>query len=152
MLSTNLNYTRRAALKTVGIAGIAATISPLITTAQAEKSKAAITDSDIFNFALNLESLETEYYLRGTTGKGMDDADVGDNPGVVTGGSLVPWQNGDLRQFMEEVAGNELAHVRYYRRVLGKKAVSRPEIDLGGFAAAPKLRVWVITLILSPMR
>jgi hypothetical protein len=138
MLSTNLNYTRRAALKTVGIASIAATISPLMTTAQTERSKAAITDADIFNFALNLESRETEYYLRGTTGKGMDDADAGDNPGVVTGGSLVPWQNADLRQFMEEVAGNELAHVRYYRRVLGKKAVSRPEIDLGSFAAAAK--------------
>ena len=36
-----------------------------------------VTDADIFNFALNLESLETEYYLRGTTGKGMDAADAG---------------------------------------------------------------------------
>ena len=138
MLLTNLNYTRRAALKTMGIAGIAATISPSIRAAQSEKSKAAVTDADIFNFALNLESLETEYYLRGTTGNGMDDADAGENPGPVTGGSLVPWQNPDLRQFMEEVAANELAHVRYYRRVLGRKAVSRPEIDLSGFAAAAK--------------
>jgi hypothetical protein len=138
MLSTKLNYSRRAVLKTMGIAGIAATISPSITGAQPEKSKAAITDADIFNFALNLESLETEYYLRGTTGKGMDDADAGDNPGAVTGGNLVPWQNDDLRQFMDEVAANELAHVRYYRRVLGKKAVSRPAIDLTGFAAAAK--------------
>jgi hypothetical protein len=99
----------------------------------------APTDVDIFNFALNLESLEAEYYLRGTTGRGMDDADAGREPGPVTGGHLVPWQNADLRQFMEEVAQNELAHVRYYRRVLGDAAVSRPKIDLaGGFAAAAR--------------
>ena len=49
----------------------------------------------------------------------MDDADAGPNPGSVNAGQMVPWQNGDLRQFMEEVAQNELAHVRFYRRVLG---------------------------------
>ena len=136
--TTTVSYTRRSALKTLGILSMAAALPPTTASAQAEKSAAKITDADIFNFALNLESLETEYYLRGTTGSGMDDADGGSNPGTVTGGSLVPWQNPDLRQFMEEVAANELAHVRYYRRVLGKDAVSRPAIDLGAFAAAAK--------------
>lgn len=38
---------------------------------------------------------------------------------------------------MEEVAQNELAHVRFYRRVLGGQAVSRPTIDImGGFRGA----------------
>jgi hypothetical protein len=106
--------------------------------AQEKKAAAKITDEDIFNFGLNLESLETEYYLRGTTEKGMDDADAGSNPGAVTGRNTVPWQDDDLRQFMEEVAANELAHVRFYRKTLGKKAVSRPAIDLTGFAAASK--------------
>jgi hypothetical protein len=96
------------------------------------------TDFDIFNFALNLESLEAEYYLRGTTGKGMDSADAGTSPGSVTGGRMVPWKNDDLKEFMEEVAANELAHVRFYRRTLGSQAVPRPAIDLNGFAAAAK--------------
>lgn len=130
--------TRRSALKTLGIVGALTALRPSAISAESEKAAAKITDADIFNFALNLESLETEYYLRGTSGRGMDDADAGENPGTVSGGNLVPWQNPDLRQFMEEVADNELAHVRYYRRVLGNKAVSRPEIDLGGFAAAAK--------------
>jgi hypothetical protein len=95
-------------------------------------------DADIFNFALNLESLETEYYLRGTTGRGMDAADAGPNPGAVSGGHIVPWQNDDLRQMLQEVAENELAHVRFYRRTLGAQAVARPAIDLGGFAAAAR--------------
>jgi hypothetical protein len=77
--------------------------------------------------------------MRGTMGHGLEAADRGSNPGSVTGGRTVPWQNQDLREFMEEVAQNELAHVRFYRRVLGSQAVSAPRIDLTeGFRAAAK--------------
>src|SRR5687768_8665801 len=130
----NLRMTRRSALKTFGAVGVAATLRPSLASAQAAK----ITDADIFNFALNLESLEAEYYLRGTTGKGMDAADAGSNPGAVNGGKMVPWKNDDLKEFMEEVAQNELAHVRFYRKTLGGQAVPRPAIDLTAFAAAAK--------------
>lgn len=136
--------TRRTALKALGGIGVAAALPGCAQAASVMETAAggsnlAITDSDIFNFALNLESLETEYYLRGTTGRPMEDADAGTNPGSVTGGRLVPWQNQDLREFMEEVALNELAHVRFYRRVLGAAAVPRPTIDIaGGFRAAAK--------------
>jgi hypothetical protein len=98
---------------------------------------AQVDDDAIFNFALNLEYLETEYYLRGTTGEGLSEDDIGADPGEVTGGSLVPFATDAIRQFAEELAANELAHVRYYRESLGDKAVDRPAIDLaGGFAAA----------------
>ena len=128
---------RRTALKVFGAAGAAA-VFPNLGNAVGMLAQAP-SDADIFNFALNLESLETEYYLRGAFGKGMDAADAGRNPGPVRGGKLVPWQNADLRYFMEEVAMNELRHVRFYRKTLGSRAVSRPEMDLtGGFAAAAK--------------
>jgi hypothetical protein len=137
--SFTVPLSRRSALKTMGALGVAASVPGCATVAATAATALGITDPDIFNFALNLESLETEYYLRGTTGRGMDAADAGPNPGGVNGGHIVPWQNGDLRQFMEEVAANELAHVRFYRRVLGNAAVSRPVIDIaGGFAAAAK--------------
>jgi hypothetical protein len=126
---------RRSALKTFGSVAALSFMSPLVSFAK--ETDQAVTDEDIFNFALNLESLETEYYLRGTKGFGMADADAGASPGTVTGGKMVPWKNEDLKQFMEEVAENELAHVRFYRKTLGGKAVSRPAIDLaGGFKAA----------------
>ena len=125
---------RRSALKTMGAIGAAAVLPGLAPSAAA---RIAFTDEDIFNFALNLESLEAEYYLRGTTGQGMTEADAGPNPGSVRGGRMVPWVNNDLRQFMEEIARNELLHVRFYRRVLGNTAVGRPTIDIaGGFRAA----------------
>jgi ferritin-like protein len=127
---------RRSALKTLGALGAVAAIPGLARSADAQM---AFTDEDIFNFALNLESLEAEYYLRGTSGQGMTSADIGPSPGSVSGGRMVPWANADLRQFMEEIARNELLHVRFYRRVLGSKAVSRPTIDIaGGFRAAAK--------------
>jgi hypothetical protein len=98
-----------------------------------------IKDEDIFQFALNLEYMETEYYLRATTGKGIDAADVGPDPGKVEGGRKVPFENKAIRQFAEELAENELAHVRFYRKTLGEAAVSRPTIDFdAGFAAAAK--------------
>ncbi len=40
-----------------------------------------VKDEDIFRFALNLEYMEAEYYLRGTTGKGIDDSDAGPKAG-----------------------------------------------------------------------
>ena len=130
---------RRSVLGILGALGAAAVV-PRLSLAAPQVDNAAlqgITDADIFNFALNLESLEAEYYLRGTTGSGMEDRDAGSNPGAVNGGKMVPWQNDDLHQFMHEIAQNELAHVRYYRKVLGADAVARPEIDIaGGFAAA----------------
>jgi hypothetical protein len=138
----SLPITRRSALMSFGAVGLAATVRPSVAAAQQPTPTtgpgAGPTDIDIFNFALNLESLETEYYLRGTTGKGMDAADAGTSPGPVTGGRMVPWKTDDLRAFMEEVAANELAHVRFYRRTLASQAVARPAIDLTAFAAAAK--------------
>jgi hypothetical protein len=93
---------RRSALKTLSTIG-AAVVLPSLAPPAAAAAQMAFTDEDIFNFALNLESLEAEYYLRGTTGQGMTAADGGPNPGNVSGGRRVPWANADLRQFMEEI-------------------------------------------------
>src|SRR4051812_23297688 len=146
MLSQSpITLTRRRALKVLGGLGAAAALpacssfASTVQTAAGQVGLVDVTDNDIFNFALNLETLETEYYLRGTMGHGLDAADRGGSPGAVTGGRMVPWQNQDLREFMEEVAQNELAHVRFYRRVLGGHAVDAPAIDLtNGFRAAAK--------------
>src|SRR5215204_5584627 len=132
-------YTRRHTLQGLAALGIGTALTGQRSAPIASQSTpvaAEIDDDAIFTFVLNLEYLEAEYYLLGTTGQGIAAADVGDNPGPVTGGSLVPFATDAIRQFAEELAANELAHVRYYREALGDQAIDRPAIDFtGGFTA-----------------
>ena len=90
----------------------------------------AVTDADILNFALNLEYLEAEFYLRAVSGMGLSAADAGSGAGAVTGGTQVQFQTPAIQQYAMEIANDELAHVRFLRSALGSAAVSRPAIDL----------------------
>lgn len=103
------------------------------------KPTTGITDVDILNFALNLEYLEAEFYLRAVTGQGLSDADAGSGAGAVTGGTQVTFKTAAIQQYAMEIANDELLHVRFLRKALGSAAVSRPAIDLtGSFNAAAK--------------
>lgn len=105
-------------------AGLAATSGPA--------AAQAVNDAAILNFALNLEYLEAEYYLRAATGVGLSPADrtgVG-SPGTVVGGRQVTFATPAVQQYAAEIAKDELAHVRFLRAVLGANAVAAPNINL----------------------
>ena len=122
---------RRQSLCTLASFTAAAALATRLPANRAQAQDGArIRDEDIFQFALNLEYLETEYYLRGLTGAGLNQADAGSDAGRVVGGRKVQFETKAIREFAEELAENELAHVRFYREVLGDSAVSRPAIDL----------------------
>jgi hypothetical protein len=134
MDSKTLLIDRRRTLQGIAAVGAGAALA---TAGRIRPVAAQANDDDaIFTFAHNLEYLETEYYLRGTTGAGLSEEDIGADPGEVTGGTLVPFATDAIRQFAEELAANELAHVRYYRESLGDQAVDRPAIDLADAFAA----------------
>ncbi len=91
------------------------------------------TDMDLLNFALNLEYLEAEFYLRAATGTGLAAADIGANPGTVTGGAQVAFKTPAIQQYAIEVAADEQYHVQFLRAAitsLGGTPVDRPAIDL----------------------
>ena len=98
------------------------------------------------NFALNLEYLEAEFYLRAAFGHGLATADIGTQPGPVTGGSKVTFATPAFAAYAAEIAMDEEKHVQFLRSAItsfGGKPVDRPAIDLtnsfNGAAAAAGL-------------
>ncbi len=92
----------------------------------------SFTDADILNFALNLEYIEAEYYLRAFLGTGLQASDttgVG-TQGTVLGGSQVPFKTPLIAAYAQKLAIDETNHVRFLRRALGSAAVAEPNIDL----------------------
>lgn len=112
------------ALGSMAVAGLSVTSTP------AEAANA--NDAAILNFALNLEYLEAEFYIRAATGAGLDASDtygLGVQGGV-TGGRAVSFETDIIKQYNQEIAQDELNHVRFLRTVLADKTVAEPAIDL----------------------
>jgi Ferritin-like domain len=99
-----------------------------------------VNDADILTFALNLEYLEAEYYLYATTGSGLSATDAGPGAGstlVPSTGTMVTFADKYLQQYANEIAQDELNHVRFLRSALSAAGVtpqSRPFINLTFFA------------------
>ena len=114
------------ALGSMAVAGLSATSTPAL--ALGNNAVA------VLNFALNLEYLEAEFYLRAVTGAGLADSDtygLGVQGGV-TGGRAVSFDTPIVQQYAQEIANDEQNHVRLIRSVLAEKAIAEPAIDLTG--------------------
>jgi hypothetical protein len=112
------------------LAGCGGSSSSTKTTTPTPPSNPTLTDADYLNFALNLEYLEAEFYLRAATGTGLSAADTGNSTSKTTGGTQVSGLTTIQSQYIYEIAQNELDHVRFLRSALASSAVAAPAIDL----------------------
>ncbi|NYF78272.1 ferritin-like domain-containing protein [Granulicella arctica] len=111
--------------------GTPATTTPATTTpTPTTTATPTIGDVDVLNFALNLEYLEAEFYLRAATGQGLSAADSGNTTSLTVGGAAVLGLTTAQQNYIYEIAMNELDHVRFLRSALSTAAVSAPAIDL----------------------
>jgi hypothetical protein len=125
---------RRSALVQMGLqaAGVASAVAAGVALMPKKVEAQTLTDPTILNFALNLEYLEAEFYLRAATGSGLPASAVTGvgTQGTVTGGSQVPFVSTAIAQYAQLLAVDELTHVQFLRTVLGTAAVAEPNINL----------------------
>lgn len=103
------------------------------------KDSGAPSDAAVLNFALNLEFLEANLYSFAVHGYGLPGYLTGGagKQGGVSGGHAVKFDSEAVHQIAMEIAGDELAHVKFLRGALGKAAVAQPQIDFkDSFTAA----------------
>lgn len=128
----DLEAGRRAFLRSCGLAAAGASLIGLgSTTANA----AALTDTQILNFALNLEYLEAEFYLFAVNGTGLPSnltTGQGTQGTVTYGAAKVPFSNTLVADYAAEIANDELTHVKFLRSALGSSAIAEPSINIKG--------------------
>jgi Ferritin-like domain len=125
---------RRNFIKNVGLAGAGIAAGAVIqgcsnnSTSTNPKAQ-SIPETDVLNFALNLEYLEAEFYSVAVTGNTLSSSVTG-GTSTATGGAKVTFSDTRIADIANEIYNDEVLHVKYLRTALGGVAVAEPPINL----------------------
>jgi hypothetical protein len=147
MRSGETDLDRRKLFTMAGLAGAGAAAAIAIGPEAANAATGGPSDGSILNFALNLEYLEAEFYLRAVYGEGLPSHDVTGKGtvGHVSGGRKVHFASKRIGSYAREIAQDEKNHVEFLRSALGSARVARPKISLDAAFTAAAQAAGVIT-------
>lgn len=127
-------FARRNFIKNVGLAGAGIAAGAVIqgcsdnSTSTNPKAQ-SIPETDVLNFALNLEYLEAEFYSVAVTGNTLSSTVTG-GTSTATGGAKVTFSDTRIADIANEIYNDEVLHVKYLRTALGGVAVAEPAINV----------------------
>jgi hypothetical protein len=148
-VSDRPNRTSRASmLGSVAFGTLLAAAAAAPVSVKAASALGGITDTDILNFALNLEYLEAEFYNFSVYGHGIQDLGVPVTgkgaSGPTYGGSKTTFSNKLAYETATELASDERDHVLLLRSVLGKDAIAKPAINLEALGMSEKMSQFLV--------
>ncbi len=136
---------RRSFLRGAGLSGLALAGTAVLgekafsqtTDAATVSASFTATDVEVFNFALNLEYLEAEFYTRALTGLTLSESGIKvkgvGNAGPTIGGKQVDFSGdatGKLGVIAKQITKDEQTHVKLLQKLLGPLAIAKPSINL----------------------
>ena len=91
-------------------------------------------ETDVLNFALNLEFLEATFYSYIVTGKDLDGGITGGGPAPQNPPAQITFANQQTADLFAEISFDEISHVTALRSVLSSLAIARPLINFAALA------------------
>jgi hypothetical protein len=127
---------RRNFLSGIGITGAAMAGGAILAgcggSSMTKVSASGPSETDVLNFALNLEYLEATFYSYVATGGDIPSSSTGGGPAPTGAPSSTPtFQSQQIADMFAEIYYDEISHVNDLRSALGSSAVARPQLNLG---------------------
>lgn len=138
---------RRTFLKNVGLAGVGVAVGAMIDGCSTGSTTSAqtIPETDVLNFALNLEYLEAEFYSVAVTGSMLSSSVTGATSNA-SGGGKVTFTDSRVADIAAEISADETLHVKFLRGALGSSAVAEPTINLNALGIGFATQAQFLTL------
>lgn len=143
-ISTQRALNRRKFMAGLGLAGAAAGIGVLsgcnggsgMSSGTTSVMAAGPSETDVLNFALNLEFLEATFYSYATQGVDLPSA-LTTGSGAITGAptAKIAFPNQQITDIFNEIFFNEMSHVADLQGIIGSGHVTRPALNLAAAGA-----------------
>jgi hypothetical protein len=102
-------------------------------------------ETDVLNFALNLEYLESTFYSFATQGTDLP-SNLTAGSGAITGApsAKIAFPNQQITDIFNEIFFNEMSHVADLQSLIGSGHVARPALDLSAAGAVTSANIITI--------